>query len=727
MIRENTGRLFTNVITGVLIGFIEVILAISLGSLLFSGEMTAYLSRGIGIVLVTAIVNLIITSLLSATSGVVSSSQDGVTVLLAALIGSFEGVLAGEDLLATVLVSIALTTILTGIFLIALGHFNLGRLVRYMPYPVIGGFLAGTGLLLVKGAIEMMAGLPLGIDTISDFMESDQLVVWGSGVGLGLAFFLGLRRTKHALALPGLLLAGFAVFFAALLLTGTSIDQATEQGLLLGEFSDNATWLPFDPHHLIETDWRSVMGRAGDIGTILLLTAVSLLLNVSGIELAVGKDMELNREMKSAGIANIISGLSGGAIGFHALSLTVFGYRVGARGRYPAIIAGVICVIFFFAGSDLLAYAPVPLLGGLLVLLGLDFLDEWVFQGYRKFDRLDFAVVLVIVLVIAAAGFLVGVGVGLVIMIGLFVVEYSGTDIFHHAWSGAEITSNVRRNAHYERALRRLGERIFVLELEGFIFFGTAHALLHQIRQRLQSPDQERLCYLVLDFKRVSGLDSTAVLSFERVKQLADSNNFAVVLTHLDERLNHGARLAAIFPDGENTTLFPDLDHGLEWCENRVLEDDEVTQAHIPSSLLIQLTDAGFEKAQVRRLQGYLERMILCPGDYLIHQGSKADEMYFIEIGTVSVYHEFDDEQNIRLKRLGMGTIVGELGFYLNTEQSASVISDDNTIVYRLTREALEEMKTADPDLALVFNELMLRVVSEHLVAANRALAALSR
>jgi SulP family sulfate permease len=137
------------------------------------------------------------------------------------------------------------------------------------------------------------------------------------------------------------------------------------------------------------------------------------------------------------------------------------------------------------AGAPLLALFPKPILGGLLLFMGLSFLVEWVIDAWFKLPRADYAVVLLILVVIGATNFLIGVGVGLVAMVVLFVVNYSRVDVVRHALSGAEMKSNVERCAYHRRVSRKLGQHIYILELQGFVFFGTANTLLEWIRARV--------------------------------------------------------------------------------------------------------------------------------------------------------------------------------------------------------------------------------------------------
>ena len=499
-------RLLPGLTSGLLIGITEVMFALSLGSLIFSGELAPLLPYGIGIALISATVMLMGISLTSSVPGVIGSTQDSTSVILAVIAAGLAGTLSAagtQDKLATVLVAITVTTLLTGILFLALGFYKLGKLVRFIPYPVVGGFLAGTGWLLMQGSFGVMTAYPLTLSNVPALLQLEQLILWVPGVLFALVLVFGPRRIHHFLIMPGILLGAIAALYIALLATGTSIKTAIDHGLLLGAVSGQAAWQPFALRGLLTANWTTILGQSGNIATVLILSVVSLLLNASALELAIRQDVDLNRELRAAGLANILSGLSGGMVGYHVLGSSVLSYRIGARGRLPGLVAGAICAAMLWAGSALLAFFPKPILGGLLFFMGLDFLVEWVVEDWRKLSRTDYTVVLLILVVIGATNFLIGVGVGLVAMIVLFVSNYSRISVVHHALSGAEMRSNVERCAYHRRALtEKLGQHIHILELQGFIFFGTANALLEQIRSRLADTQRSPVRYIILDLPR---------------------------------------------------------------------------------------------------------------------------------------------------------------------------------------------------------------------------------
>jgi SulP family sulfate permease len=720
----STGRgdLLPAIAAGLVIGFTEVIFAASLGSLIFAGPLSDALPRGIGMMLMAATIHILFTACFASFDGVIASVQDNPAVLMAVAAASLASMIgADEALVPSVIALIILSTLLAGVFLLVLGGFRLGGLVRYIPYPVIGGFLAGSGWLLATGSIGTMADYALTAENLSALLRPDQIALWLPGVIFGLTMFVGLRLSRHALTMPVILLAQLAAFYLGLLISGTSIESAIARGLLIGQVSDAGIWQP-PVGELTRADWGAVLGQSGSIAAILGLTAVTLLLNVSGIEVALRREISFDRELRLSGAANLLSAIAGGSIGFHGLSFTSLVRRMRARGRLPAFIAGSICLLALVAGSAIIAYAPKALLGGLLLFLGLEFLNDWVIAGRRNFNTIDYAVVLITLATIALFGFLVGVAVGLALMCGLFIVSYSRLSIIYRASAGNEVSSHVTRSVYHQRVLAQVSGQIYVLELQGFIFFGTANALVDQVRRRLKSADTP-LTFLVLDFRRVQGADSSALYSLNKLVRLAETHHLALLYCHLPRAIREAILQRELTPE---QSIFPDLDHALEWCEDQLLERDQVTRLHLPATLPLQLAESGFSPEETLRLKSYLKPIDLEPGEVLLRQGDSSASMYFIELGQVSVYMELAAGKRLRVQTLGMGTTVGELGFFLEQGHTATVIADEHTRVYALKRTSLAAMEQNEPDLAFAFNALMLRLMCERLTTANDLLTAMS-
>ena len=718
-------RLVYSLVYGLLLGVIEIVFAISVGSLIFSGDLAIYLPYGISIALVTASIMLSVVSLGSSLPGVAAVIQFSPAVILAVIATSiFQNANNATFGLANVLVTIALSSVLTGLFFLALGYFRLGGLVRYLPYPVVGGFLAGTGWLVVLKSFDVMAGYPLGFSTLGVLFQFDQLILWLPGLFFALLMFVALRRIKHSLAVPAILVLAILTFYLTLPVVGISFSQAMERGLLMGDISISGAWQSIIFDNLRIADWPAIIGQSGNIAVILLISVVSLLLNASALELVLNREADLNRELRVAGLANLLAGLAGGAVGYQALNLSTLGYRIGARGRLHWMVAALVCVGILFAGAPVLAYFPVPVLGALLFYMGLGFLYEWVIDGWKQLSRADYLVVILILVVIGATDFLIGVGVGLVAMVILFVLNYSQINVVRHALSGAEMQSNVQRSSYHQRVLSDLGKQIYILELQGFIFFGTANTLLEQIKNRMGDRKDQEVRFILLDFRRVTGLDSSAAMSFAKARKLAGAQDITLVLTHMAESVRRLFEANGLVRDQDRLRVFPDLDHGLEWCENQLLANSMVTRVMVPTTLRAQLSGGGFNKDDTPRLTEFFEKVHFKEGEYLARQGEQSDDMYFIEFGEGAVYLEMDGGKKVRLQTIDAGTVVGEMGLYLDARRTASVIANTPMIAYRFTRDRLARMKIEEPELAAAFHEYIIRLLSERLMHTTRMLEA---
>lgn len=724
-------RLLPSLAAGLVMGILLVVVAVSFAALIFSGQLVDFLPIGIGIALFSAVVFGVVVALLSSFPGAVAIPQDSPAAILAFIAASIAGSVAAstsaEDRFLTVMAAVALASILTGVFFLSLGLLKLGGLTRFMPYPVVGGFLAGTGWLLVQGSFGVMADTSLGFAQLPYLFQSDVLARWLSGLFFAVFLIVIMRRYSHFLIMPGALLAAMALFYVVLLLTGTSIAEAGEQGWLLEAPPGAGLWQLRTFTALTRADWPAIFGQVGGLATILIVSVVSALLNASGIEVAVEQDIDLNHELQVAGIANLVSGLGGGMPGYHALSLSVLGHRMGTNSRLVGLFSALVCAVVLIFGASILTYFPKPVLGGLLMFLGLSFLVEWVYDAWFKLPRADYVVVLLIVGVVAVFGFLEGVGVGLLAAIALFVANYSRIDVVKHVLTGENRRSNVERPLLYRQLLRQKGQWLYILELQGYIFFGTANRLLDQVHRRVDDPELSSPRYVVLDFRLVSGLDSSAVLSFAKMKQLAQAKDFVLVFTQLASGIRRQME-KELFEDGADTVwrIFPDLDRGLEWCENQMIQVFEsVGLAAKPKTLMKQLEEVLPGSTPVASLMKYLERQDVKEGYTLIQQGKLIQCLYFIEAGQVTVRLMLAEGKEVRLRTMGAGTIVGELGMYLGNEATASVVTDQPSTVFSLSDSALREMERNDPEVANAFHRFIVRLLAERLTDHNRTLEAL--
>jgi sulfate permease, SulP family len=713
-------RLLPSIAAGLVAGIRTVIGSTALAALIFSDVLARGVPQGVAVMLVTGGVLGAVVACLSSYPGTVGQPQDGPAVVLAlmgaALAAALPRALPADAKIELVLAAIALASLLTGACFLAIGLLRLGTLVRFLPFPVVGGFIAGSGVLLAKGSFAVMTGIALSPATIPDLLAPHLVLRWVPALVFAVALVALLRRSNHFLIVPGGMVAFAALFYAALALFGVKVAAAQAQGWLLGPFPEGGAPALFALAHLHALAPPALIGQWPKFATLVIVAAVQLLLNSSGLEFATKQDIDINRELRAAGFANLAAGALGGAPGFQAMSASALGHLMGVNSRLIGLISAALCLVAFFAGATVLSFVPRMLVGGLLMFMGASFLLEWLYRGWFRLPRADYAVVVLIVGVTGLFGYMQGVATGIAAAVAIFIVTCSKIKIIKQELTGAEYSSSVDRDRRAREILQQRGRAILVLRLEGFLFFGTIHALVSRIEARLNGGEGGALSHLVLDFKDVAGMDSSAVEGLIRLDDGCRQRQCAFVLASLTPALRRRFRLAGLGPTGvEGVRFFDDLDRAVEDCEDEILAAAALEAAMAPVRWRDQLSAAFPAQDKIDRFMDYMDVRDYEAGSELIRQGEQASDMFFIDSGRITVRLRLQDARSLRLRTMGAGTIVGEIGCYLGQVRTAGVVADLPTRAYRLTAEALRRMEERDPELAAALHRYMVGLLAERL------------
>jgi sulfate permease, SulP family len=723
---RDVGRTGRAVVAGGVIGIVESLLAISFGSLVFAATLPGDVGTGIGVALFGAAVTMVLVALRSTMRAAVASIQDVTAAVLVVIAAAIAAELGGDDprLLGTTLAAVMATTALTGVLLYLLGTLRLGRLVRFVPYPVIGGFLAGTGWVLLVGGIGLVVGDPARILTSELWASPDLVAKLLLGLAVAGGLYAGVRRGAGAAFLPLACIAVIAVSYLVILV-GPGVDAARAGGWLLGPFPAGGLWPP-DPALLADTDLGVIARQWLSIVTVAGLSAVGLLLNASGIELAQGDTdatADLDQELRAAGTANLLGAVGGGFPGFHALSLSSLAQRLTVPGRAAGLVAAGVVVVTLVFGTVVVAAMPTVLVGGLVAFLGIAFLTEWVVDGRRTLPRTDHAVVILIVVVIATIGFLEGVATGLLAAVVLFIRSASRIPLVRRRVDGTTYRSHVERPPEATAAIDRLGHGVSVLELQGQLFFGTADRLLTEVRAWLDTPARTTVRFLVLDLRHVAGIDTSALQALRRGAAMAAPRDAELVLTGVPDRAAEAVGTAAEGVLG--LRVVDDLDRALQWCEDRLLDTAGPVERDARTGLRVRLTDELGSPALADRLLARLQPRRLAAGELLVRQGEVRRELWFVETGTVTVELAERDGRRRRLSTMLPGTVVGEIGFALGRPRSADVVADTDVEVAVLDADTLVALEHDDPELATALHRMLTRNLAARLSSTLATIEAL--
>ncbi len=704
-----SGRALTTVVAGVVIGLVEAVLAIAFAALVFGGLLAGHLADGIGLYLLGGALALAILGWTGGLRGVVGSLQDAPAAVLA-LVAAYValGTYGGPDrAFLTAVAATLVVTILCGVVFLGLGTLRAGNLLRFVPYPVVGGFLAGTGWLLLKGGVAVSSGVEVHMDTFGSLASVETAKHWAPALGFGLVLLLAVRLIKRPLVIPIALGAGIVAFAIGALATGASLDAARDGGWLLGPFDSTRLWEPWTLRALSDADWWAVLGQWAGIAATVLVASIAVLFNLGGTEVVVHRDLDTNRELRDAGMLNVLSGGLGGIPGYHALSLTSLAERMDVNARTAGLVGALVPLAGVIFGASVIELVPRMLVGGVLAFLGLAFLVEWVWDKRKALPRVEYVIVLVILAGIVVRGFLPGVLLGIVMAVVLFAVSYGRIELVREVGFGETYRSNVDRPPPERAVLRGFADRVQILRLHGFVFFGSANGLLEKIRKRTE---QDGLRFLLLDLQRVSGVDASAVVSFAKVMHLGEASGFELVLAGASEAVRAQLERGGVHQAPNVVAFDADLDRGLQRCEDGLLEEAGAVARAGDGS-------AGLPEG----LSPYLERMELTTGTTLIRQNDPAEDVFVLESGRLTVEMVTVEGTRMRLSTIRPGVVVGEVAHYAGVPRTADVIAETPSVVLRLSDSSMERLESEDPKLAAALHRWLATTLAGRLSETTRA------
>ena len=214
-----------------------------------------------------------------------------------------------------------------------------------------------------------------------------------------------------------------------------------------------------------------------NILTLILVTLLCAVVNLSALEVAVDSDLDWNREFRAAGAANLIAGVGGGPPGCMNVTASALARKLGADTRLTGIVVALVVGSPLLLGDKILKLIPVPLVGGLLLFIGAGMLHEWLVNSRKRLPWTDYVILLSIFFTIVFFGFVEGIGVGVAITTVFFAVRLARVESVEAEFTARERHSNRSRPIADRAILLAEGERVRAYRLRGYLFFGSAHAL----------------------------------------------------------------------------------------------------------------------------------------------------------------------------------------------------------------------------------------------------------
>ncbi|WP_024619720.1 C4-dicarboxylic acid transporter DauA [Pseudomonas kilonensis] len=443
-----------------------------------------------------------------------------------------------------------LCTMLAGLILITLGLMRAGRLIQYIPYPVILGFTAGIGVVIATLQLKDLLGLTT-VGQAKHYIEQlGELIVALPSARLGdgiigvtcLAVLIAWPRWVPRV--PGHLVA---------LLVGALLGLALEHGgwpvATLGErfsyvvdgishpgippFLPSFEWpwnLPDGQGHPLTLSYDLIRQLLGPAFAIAMLGAIESLLCAVVADGMTGSKHDPNAELIGQGLGNLVAPLFGGITATAAIARSATNVRSGASSPLAAIIHSLVVLLAMVLLAPLFSYLPMAALAALLVIVAWNMSEAGhVLHTLRIAPRSDVLVLLTCLSLTVLFDMVMAVAVGLLLAAGLFIKRMS------------ELTDSAELPRHFHQALLDMPEHVRCYGIRGPLFFGAAEKALDVLRKF-----DPGVRVVVVEMSAVPMLDMTALAAFENILKDYRKQGIGLILVATAPRVRLKLRRAGI-------------------------------------------------------------------------------------------------------------------------------------------------------------------------------------
>ncbi len=642
----------------------------------------------------------------------------------AAVLAAFavEAVQAGENPV-TVVLMLSMVGLMAGILQLGFGAARLGRLISYMPYPVVSGYLSGVGLIIIGSQVPKLLGASNGADVWHSLAapgtwDPRSLVIGATTMAVMLT---APRFVKLIPAAILGLLAGVLAYFA-LAYTGFAIASAADNPLVIGPLS--VAGASFS--EAFSERWQAAGALGLDTLKLLVFPALTLagLLSIDTLKTCLVLDAmtrsrhQSNRELIAQGCANIGSALAGGVPGAGTMGATLVNLSSGGQTRLSGVIEGTLALGAFLVLGTLIAWVPVAALAAILIVIGLRMIDRHSFHFLRsRATVVDFLVIALVIMTALTVGLIAASGVGVVLAILLFVREQVGGSVVRRKMLGNQCFSKRVRTGEEMKILVGGGDCVAICELQGSLFFGTTNQLYTVLE-----PELKVRRYLILDMHRVQTVDVTAAHMLEQVRDMLGDRGGRLILAQIPHRLPSGRNIRhyldefGLTGDHGRVMVFDEVDQAQEWVEDRIIA---ATARELVAETSLALTDIElFKQRKAETLQALgqiLETRFYQAGESIFARGDAGDELFLIRRGAVRFLLRLEEGVSHHLGTFGRGSFFGEMAFLDGGARSADAVAFSDVEVFVLSREVFDQFAAGHKKVGLALMESIASVLAGRL------------
>lgn len=639
---------------------------------------------------------------------------------------------------ARVLVMMTLVGLFAAALQLALGLLKAGTIIKYIPYPVVTGYLSGVAVVIFLKQVPALLGLAKGV-ALAHGVVSPSTWHWPALV-VGLATIIAMtfaqRLTKAvppAIIGLGAGVAAYGVLAALRPELRTLAGNDFVIGPLGGTTASFGATLAGRFASLGSLHVSDVLLVAGPATTLAIVLSLDTLKTCVVVDAMTGARHESNRELFGQGLANLASAVIGGMPGAGTSGPTLVNIASGGRTRRAAVIEGVLVLVCFLLLGRVVAWAPLAALAGILVVVAFRMFDYGALAwAKRRATVFDFAVVIVVIGVAVGVDLITASGVGVALSIFLFIRNEARAPVIRRKLDGHQVFSKRRRLPEHVEVLTEFGAETLVVQLQGSLFFGTTDQLRTQLAADL---DTRRT--IVFDMRRVDAVDLTAAHILEQMREQMKKRGCTMVLCHLPRGFAgqsdaaHYLREVGLLPEAGaepeagGAIYFDELSDALAWAEDHLLAQHAPPRmSEAPLELLEMPMFEGRKPETLASLSECVESRTVAPNAFVFHHGDPGDEIFFVRSGSVRISLPVGDER-LHVASFGREDFFGEICFFDGGVRTADAIAEAPTSLYVISRARFDAVAAGHPRLAQAMFASLARSMALRLRQADREISTL--
>ncbi|MDP2823637.1 MAG: SulP family inorganic anion transporter [Sulfuritalea sp.] len=651
--------------------------------------------------------------------GLVASTLGGTDRLIsapcapaAAVLSAFAIELVSQGVTpGTIVLLLIMLGVLTGIVQMLLGFVGVGKLIKYIPYPVVSGYLSGVGLIIIGSQIPKFLGAEGGARWWEALL-SPWLWNWHSVAIGGATVLVAVVAPRLTQKVPGIILgivAGLCTYFG-LAAHDPALWEVSNNPLVVGPLGATGDGY-FDSitgrwHEIGELRLGQVAGLFGSALTLAVLLSIDTLKTCVVLDQLTRSHHDSNRELSAQGIANIVSSAVGGIPGAGTMGATLVSLNSGATTRATGVLEGLFALVAALVLGSFIAWIPVAALAGILIVIGVRMIDKEPLRFVEsRATVFDFAVVVAVVVVALSIGLIAASATGVGMAIILFVREQIGGTVVRHKMYVNQMSSTWYRPEAEVRILDQKGDQAVIFELQGSLFFGNTQQLYADLEHEINTRS-----YIIIDLKRVQSVDVTAAHLLNQVRDAIQERGARLLLSNVSESLPSGRNLREFFEqtglmdaDDDTVRVFPELDSAIAWVEDRILgERESAPEEEMPMQLQEMDLFSKHKDETLQELEARMQLRTYQPGEALYVRGVPGDELFWVRRGAIHIMAPLGAGRTRHIASFGRGDFFGGLAFLDNLPRSNDAIAHTATEVYVLSREQFNQI--ADGHKKLAFN-----------------------